>query len=139
MQRSLFIRIVAAVFALWFAVFTADPVVLHTCPVHDGSGAASHAGHSASASHQMAGMDHGVSESSGGASHDRAPSHAGVNACQCPGSCCSVAPFALRAFPGIDVPVALELADSGLPPYEYVAVSRSLLFPFANGPPEARV
>src|SRR5690349_9357768 len=122
MQRSLFTRIVLAVFALWFAVFTAEPMALHTCPVHDGSGVASHGDHAASAStHRMAGMEHSVSESGGG-SQEPAPGHASAKVCQCPGSCCSVAPFALRAFPGIDAPVRLELADSGLPAYEYVAV-----------------
>jgi hypothetical protein len=140
MHRSLFTRIVSALFAFWFAVFTAEPVALHTCPVHDGAGVASHGGHAASAStHQMAAMDHGAPESSDAAGHGRLPGHGGKKVCQCPGSCCTVAPFALRAIPGIDVPAELELADSGLPAYEYVAVSRSVLLPFANGPPTARV
>jgi len=142
MHRSLFTRIVSAVFALWFAVFTAEPVALHTCPVHDGPGVASHGNHAPSVTgHHMAGMQHdgAASESVATTGQENAPSHATNNICQCPGSCCSVVPFALRSFPGIDVPAELEFADSGLPAYESVAVSRSLLLPFANGPPDARV
>jgi len=143
MHRSFFTRIVSAVFAFWFAVFTAEPVALHTCPVHDGpGGAASHMEHGgvasagsamhmsdAMAGHHAAGQKKGT---------ERAPQHAGAQDCQCPGSCCNAAPIALRAFPVLDVPPVIELADSGLPDYEYVAVSRSLLLPFANGPPTAR-
>jgi hypothetical protein len=101
MHRTAFTRIVSAVFALWFAVFTAEPESLHTCPVHDGRRAAFH-------------MDH------------------------CPGRRCTAVPIALRAFPWIDAPAELELASSGLPEHEYVAVSRSLLLPFANGPSSQR-
>ena len=142
MHRSLFTRIVSALFAFWFAVYTAEPVALHTCPVHDGpGGAASHMEHGVQAGSAMHMSDamadhHGAAGQKQGA--ERAPQHAGAQDCQCPGSCCNAAPIALRAFPVLDVPAVIELADSGLPDYEYVAVSRSLLLPFANGPPSTR-
>jgi hypothetical protein len=137
MHRSFFTRIVSAVFAFWFAVFTAEPMALHTCPVHDGGapgGAASHMEHGSGGAMHMSGSmaDHA---SHAGQKGESAPQHAGAKVCQCPGSCCNAAPIALRAFPVLDVPPVIELADSGLPDYEYVAVSRSLLLPFANGPP----
>ena len=138
MHRSLFTRIVSALFAFWFAVYTAEPVVLHTCPVHDGGGpaGASHTEHGSGAMHMSGSMAH--HGSGAGPTSERAPNHAGAKVCQCPGSCCNAAPIALRAIPVLDVPAVIELADSGLPDYEYVAVSRSLLLPFANGPPSTR-
>ena len=133
MHRSPLTRIVSALFALWFAVFTAEPRSLHACPVHDGPGAA-HAGHAAAAdtTHMSGSMDH----SAGG--HHKGSHEAGAKTCQCPGSCCTVTPVGLRSLPILEVPAVLELADSGLPEYEYVVVSRSLLLPFANGPPSTR-
>src|SRR5262245_36641201 len=137
MHRTLLTRIVSVVFAAWFAVFTAEPVSLHTCPVHDGAGrggAASHMEHGMTGANHM-NASHG---SNSGQKGGGAPNQAGAKVCQCPGNCCNSAPIALRAFPVLDVPAVVELADSGLPDYEYVAVSRSLLLPFANGPPAAR-
>jgi len=136
MHRTLLTRIVSAAFAVWFAVFTAEPVVLHTCPVHDGpGGAASHLEHGMTGAMQMNAAGHAsdAGQKGGGTPHE-----AGAKVCQCPGNCCNAAPIALRAFPVLDAPAVVELAASGLPDYEYVAVSRSLLLPFANGPPTAR-
>ena len=138
MHRSLSTRIVSAIFAFWFAVFTAEPVSLHTCPVHDGpGGGAAHTGHGVAGAGSMQ-MSGPMAHHAASTRHESAPKQAQGSVCQCPGNCCNAAPIALRALPVLDVPPVIELADSGLPDYEYVAVSRALLLPFANGPPATR-
>src|SRR4051812_6482706 len=77
-----FHRCVAALFAIWFAVFTVDSARARSCPMHDGVHAAS--AHSA----HHAGMAHSESASAteAGTSHDQHQSHR----CTCTdASCCS--------------------------------------------------
>lgn len=77
--------------ALWFAVFSAEPLVLHACPMHDGPLAARAA--AAAEPHAMAaGMQHRAGQP--GAGHS---GHAGHHACSCPGACCAAPGVAASA------------------------------------------
>jgi hypothetical protein len=88
MARARWIRVLAALLAAWFVVFTTEPRALHACPMHDGlplqavsNSASAHAAHNgdAHASH------------SGG---DSTP-HAGNHRCSCLGACCGPAAIGL--------------------------------------------
>lgn len=119
-------RIVAALLALWLAVSTAGPW-LHACPVHDGVGAAAAAGHGGHSGHGVAASQ-----------DDRdAPAPDSAHLCRCPGSCCTVTPLELPRGVTVTAAPVVSLRDPGLPDHAYVPVSRTLLLPFANGPPRA--
>jgi len=134
MTRSPLHRLFGALLALWLVVFTAQPAALHACPVHDGP-AAGHSG----GSHGGAGHSSHAS-AVGHAQHEQAqtPDHAGSQFCQCPGSCCTVSAVQLPSIEPSVIAAVVATRDPGLPEYAYVAVSRALLLPYANGPPRAR-
>jgi hypothetical protein len=130
-SRSPLHRLVGVLLALWLVVFTTAPAAVHACPVHDGAGAqahgTSHGGHNGHAAMTAMG-------------HDEAPApadHASKAVCQCPGSCSTVTPVQLAAIAPVDLATIVATTDPGLPEFAYVAISRALLLPYANGPPRA--
>ena len=129
--RSLPTRLLAALLALWLAVYTAEPAALHACPVHSG------AAHGATA---HAGAMHGAIDHGGTGAHDRAPAsgdrHAPARHCTCPDHCCAAGACGLPS-----ARVALDVATVRVETARRtelalrVADRAPRLLPFANGPP----
>lgn len=128
--RSPLSRVFGALLALWLVVFTTGGASLHACPMHDGVGAST-AGHGASSHGAPA---HGASMHHG---DQDAPAPGATHHCKCPGQCCTVAPIDLPRVDGAVAATIVAVRDPGLPDHAYVSVYRSLLLPFANGPPRA--
>ena len=103
--RSWPTRLLAALLALWLAVYTAEPAALHACPVHSG------AAHGATA---HAGAMHGAIDHGGTGAHDRAP----------PSPRVALDVATVRVETARRTELALRVADRA-----------PRLLPFANGPP----
>jgi hypothetical protein len=129
-------RGLAAVFALWFTVFTVEPARMHSCPMHDGSGGevsrvGAHAAHAAHAGHMGMATHEGASH----LSQPSAPEPHQAHHCTCPDRCCCSAVPAMPAAAG-------RVAATGggrdaVVASGYVAVVRraEYVLPFANAPP----
>jgi hypothetical protein len=125
MRRPIWSRALAALFALWFTVYTVEPVALHACDVHDaprGAAAATMQSADMHAGHSVATTDDG--EPSGKTS-----------CCTCPGDCATTSLTVLPTTATVVSVVTTATTDSGLPDYEYVPVAAAHVLPFANGPP----
>jgi hypothetical protein len=128
MHRTWWSRTFSAVIAVWLAFSLTEPAVGHACPVHSvGSGAHSPA-HASDAAAHHAGL-HAAAAPAEQGSHN-------AKRCTCLGHCCSISPVGFAA-PPVELTMlgAPALRDSGLPPYEYVAVAAEHILPFQNGPP----
>jgi hypothetical protein len=113
-------RLFGSFCALWLAISIAEPALLHACPMHDGVTAeAGSGGHHAH-----------------GAADDASAPDAKRVACLCLGDCAAAAAVGLAPMrlALLDARI-LAMADAGLPDHAYVPVARTLLLPFANGPP----
>lgn len=112
-------RVVSLLLGCWLAVFVAEPVGMHSCPVHDGIG------------HAMAHMHHAPAP---------APGHSEHRACTCPGTCCPGARAELAATPTIAPARVVSFVEpdiDGVPLVRSADVQLSL--PPALGPPTASV
>ncbi|MEO8333727.1 MAG: hypothetical protein ABI664_02060 [bacterium] len=89
MRRSLWGRVIAVAYALWFVVVLSEPAALHECAMHDGAIGGEHSHEAPRADHH-----HGGTPSSG--DHDKTPP------CSCVAACCSaplaVAPLCVADF-----------------------------------------
>src|SRR5665213_394464 len=125
MRRSLWVRIVTAIWAVWLGTALATPMAMHPMQM---------AGQMAGM-HGMPGMDQSAGSD---VPTDHMPSHGSSNDCSCICNCCCVPPAIApsRVATGIETRlVAPQLAvpvnadargPAALPPYS---------LPFANGPP----
>jgi hypothetical protein len=123
MRRPVWLRAIAAVWAIWLQAALLDPGSFDPCPEHGHHAVAQTAGHAAHAAHQ-----HGSPAS------DRHGKHA----CNCLGACCCAAPVAVPATT-VDAPV---VATVDVPPerateIRVVVALRPHSLPFANGPPSS--
>ena len=127
--RSWPTRLLAALLALWLAVYTAEPAALHACPVHSaGHGAMGHAG-------MHGDMDRGAT-----GAHDAAPASGDRRApsrhCTCPDHCCAAGACGLpSARVAIGVATVRAEAERRTELALRVADRAPRLLPFANGPP----
>lgn len=144
-QRPFTRRLFSALFAMWFSLLQAEPVVLHACPMHDGreqKSAAPYRAPSDEAAHALPAhhaMHHGPSTESLAATEAPASDDGGTHECQC-FDCCSGTPaFVLPDFqsPSLQAPVA------AIPTRRIEAVATlqsptrfAHLLPFASGPPQ---
>jgi hypothetical protein len=119
-------RALATLLLLWFAIVSAEPALVHSCPMHDGAGAARTA----------------VAAAHGGdaVGHDghHAPDDKGRHrACTCLGECSpgAAAPAVPAARLGLVVATITqpraELPTAGV----RACVGPRFLLPYANGPP----
>ena len=115
MRRTVWVRILTAVWSFWFAAAFLELPGAHACAVHDAvAQPGAHAHHH----------------------HDSSPTQKGQH-CSCLGHCCGTSP-AVLATPSLGV----EAGISELPPAVFAApavvvVTRAHARPFANGPPVA--
>lgn len=129
--RSWPTRLLAALLALWLAVYTAEPAALHACPVHSGD---------AHATMAHAGAMHGAMGRGAMTTHDAAPAsghrHAPDRHCTCPDHCCAAGACGLpSARVGLDVATVRVEAARRTELALRVADRAPRLLPFANGPP----
>ena len=126
MRRPVWLRALAAVWAIWLQAALLAPASFDHCPEHGGRAAATqiadHTGHAAHGSH-----DHGSPT-------DRHGRHS----CTCLGACCCAAPVAV-ATATVDVPLVVMAVRTVAPPSDVgvVPAFRPHSLPFANGPPVA--
>lgn len=119
-HRSVWLRLLTGLWALWFGVVLVEPAAL-SCPEHGAHG------------HQMQQQAGG-----GDRSHHGGQSHHAKTTCTCLGACCCAptvaAPLAAFAeLPAARVNVAGDVAPVG--PDEPNPSAPSYSHPFANGPP----
>jgi hypothetical protein len=137
MLRHALHRAFSALLALWFALVTGAPTLVHSCPMHDGplaivpAAGPSHQARAMQAVHAM----HAVHAAHG--DHDRSGDRG--HSCSCLGRCSAAAGAALPAggrlawLAGVvDVEPRLDAAP------RYVPAAVDFLRPFANGPPTSR-
>jgi hypothetical protein len=124
MRRPVWLRAVAAVWAIWLQAALLDPGSFDPCPEHGNHAAATQmADHSAHAAH----ASHG---------HGSPANGHGQHSCTCLGACCC-APSVAVVSPRIDAPRVVTVAQAS-PAYRDVRVvvaTRPHSLPFANGPP----
>jgi hypothetical protein len=135
-------RIVAAVFAVWFTVFTVQPASVHSCPTHGG---AAHGGvaQSAHAGHvHHAGMAT-TNETGGAAAATHAPAgpdHQSSHRCTCPDAGCCSAVLALVPFA---TPVAVAGEVAVVASFDWrndeVVERGDHVLPFPTAPPVSRL
>jgi len=124
MRRPVWLRALAAVWAIWLQAALLSPASFDHCPEHGSHAAAmhaaDHAGHTAHLVH-----DHGAP----------ADQH-GKHACTCLGACCCAVPVAVAAT-RIDVPAfaTVDVAPIRDPDARVAVALRPHSLPFANGPP----
>src|SRR3954462_10268323 len=132
MTRALH-RISAALFSVWFAVFTVAPGRVHSCPTHDSRAIASSGhDHSAHASHHMDAASGPTQDASGKSSTP----DSGPHQCTCPGaSCCSgIVAIAQSASVAVDSVAVTSVAAADT--HEQPVGERSdYVLPFATAPP----
>ena len=132
MQRSPATRVLAAVFAPWFAIVMAEPAALHQCAMH--------AGHAVHVAAPAMGHAHGMQ-----AHGDDTPAHApgedsAARYCTCLGGCCAAAPVAVPVASELSrIPSQVRAVPRPHPVEEVVSAAAEHLLPFANGPPVPRV
>lgn len=123
MPRTAFAaRFATMLLAVWFAVVTAEPASLHSCPVHGGLSGHAH-GAIATARHHRAPV--------------REPHHSAPHQCTCPGACCTVTPARL------DAPVVVTVVETAAAPAalfddandSYRPATRDFARPPSIGPP----
>jgi hypothetical protein len=119
--RILTRRLLAALFALWFAVVATEGQRVHACAMHGGGTATAGAAH---------GGEHG---------HDAAQQHGQESGhrCTCPGTSCGTGVVAMAA-PCLTTHFAIAVADVRAvfsPASGHRPVAVPYLTPFANGPP----
>ena len=122
-RRSVWLRPLTCLWALWFGVVLAVPAALPTCPAHG-----EHAGHRMEAGATSAGVHHHV------------PSHETHDACTCLGACCSAPAVALVLGTPAELPAVRVSTQTSRPRFPDAPLSRSAAryaHPFANGPPAA--
>lgn len=117
-RRSVLLRLITSVWALWFGVAFAVPAALPPCPAHG-----AHMGH-----HAAAGSEH----------HRGAPSHESHKACTCLGACCSAPVVAFVLGAPIELPAIRVTTQASRNFFPDASSSRSAVrysHPYANGPP----
>src|SRR3954468_10263039 len=122
-------RSLAALFAIWFAVFTAEPARVHSCPEHDGAaaGVAEVPGHAGHHGMDMAG-DHGSSGDAPSAPHR-------AHQCTCPSKgCCSTSVASLPPAAPIVGATAVVVAPAIPAPGAPVVDRSEHVLPFATAP-----
>lgn len=111
-------RIGAAVLGLWLVVLLTEPVPVHGCPMHDGTGVGHRASRPATdargheARHHHAGMAQSVAHESD--APDR-PSPVPHGACLCLGDCCAADAAALPAPPVMGAGAAIAVSRQDAP------------------------
>jgi hypothetical protein len=134
-RRAVAHRLLAGLFALWFAVSATEGARAHACPAHDGApiAEAAMAGSTlADVAHAGHGETHAAPTAPGDGHHD-----GGSHRCSCPDASCGSTVVAL-ATPRLSTHFGIAVADvrSVLgPATTYVPVAVAHLTPFANGPP----
>ena len=121
--RHLTRRLLAALFALWFAVVATEGQRVHACAMHGGATATAPA-------HDMSGAGH---------EHDAAQSHGQETGhhCTCPDTGCGATVVAVPT-PRLTTHFAIAVADVRAvfsPASGHRPVAIPHLTPFANGPP----
>ncbi|MFI5227860.1 MAG: hypothetical protein ACHQWU_02255 [Gemmatimonadales bacterium] len=128
MRRSLAVRIVLALWSLWFVALVGEVPGADPCPVHG-----HHAGHMAMPMPSAQG-GHDASDANGKSAPGRTP------ICTCLGACCCCAPISLAHQSSAAVTVAARASE---PPRHVAIVAprapQPHILPFANAPPATPV
>jgi hypothetical protein len=133
-QRAI-ARAASLIVGFWFALSVAEPVALHSCPMHSAHGGtmasmggrdrATHAGHSTAGMLADAASD-----------HSPPPPENSHKACMCLGGCCAARLVASPATPEV---ATVEIAvPAGLPRLTTCGIRRfapDFDHPYSNGPP----
>jgi hypothetical protein len=134
-RRSLALRLVTALWALWFGVVLIEPAAVHAYLGHG-----EHASHTAHSAHP-AGMAHGHMDMAPGhdmgSHHSGAPDHDGA---KCIGACCCAPAVTVSLAKIAELPAAVTVAVRAFIPNGEFAepiVAPAYSHPFANGPPAA--
>ena len=124
MRRPVWLRALAAVWAIWLQAALLDPGSFDPCPEHGNHAAATqpatHSAHTAHASH----------------GHGTPAGHHGQHSCTCLGACCCAPSVAILAT-AFDAPRVVTVAQvkPAHADFRVVAAARPHSLPFANGPP----
>ncbi len=163
MQRPVWLRVLIALWGVWFATALTEPAGIMACPQHSGleSVGIPHGGMHGSKpaampmSHDMASMDMAsmdmASMEMADAGHDvaartgdnaitarpaDAPDDSGHSCCTCLGTCSTMPPATLPCPPAaMHVPESLQATVAIYPDVQHAPQRADLALPFANGPP----
>ena len=112
-------RVASLLLGCWLAVFVAEPVGMHSCPVHDGIG------------HGVAHAHHTPTPAPGQSEH---------HSCTCPGTCCPGARAQFAAAPTVAPARIVSFVEPDVVGFELVSsADAQLTLPPALGPPTASV
>jgi hypothetical protein len=143
MRRSPLGNAFAAVMLLWFALVTAEPAVLHSCPVHSGhvQGSTVNRGEHDAAS---GAGDHSHHAASGSPAAQEAQSHDGdapaAHRCACIGDCSTGTSIAGLPSARVAIATSVEWQVRGTVVRDAspIVTAPEFLRPYANGPPSGR-
>ena len=145
MRRSPLGSAFAAALLVWFALVSAEPAFLHSCPVHGGASSthaaaepATHGDHDSGTAAHSAHASRGAPSAHESSSHDEAPEQ---HRCACIGDCSSGPAIAglpagsTAVIASADWIVRASIARDDSP----LVTAPAFLRPYANGPPSGHV
>lgn len=141
MHRSPLGSAFAAVMLLWFALITAEPAVLHSCPVHSGASSPHGSAPSSHGAGNAAADEHAGHEQHSPVSAHPSQSHDGdtpdQHRCACIGDCSSGPSASGLPAASASPAAAIEWAvrHSVIRDESVIVTAPAFLRPFANGPP----
>jgi hypothetical protein len=126
---------------LWFALVTAEPALLHSCPVHSGTSSSHAAAAAEHAEHDFAAGAHASHADAATPAAHESPAHDGdapeQHRCACIGDCSSGAVITglPAARPSVVASVQWIVRTSIAPGDAPLVTAPEFLRPYANGPP----